>query len=125
MRAAGLAVPARDPRQAMGDIGDFDVQRRGIQEIEPPPRQHPLPDAGRCFGRGQFSSRHLALRRGMRCFPAQVSWRKQVTRWSLTMPVACMKALTMVGPTNLNPRDASSFEILIDSGVDAGILAVG
>ena len=30
----------------------------------------------------------------------------------------------MVGPTNLKPRAASSFDILIDSGVDAGTLAV-
>ena len=30
----------------------------------------------------------------------------------------------MVGPTNLKPRAASSLEILIESGVDAGTLAV-
>ena len=30
----------------------------------------------------------------------------------------------MVGPTNLNPRAESSFEILIESGVEAGTLAV-
>ena len=32
------------------------------------------------------------LARVARCFPAQCSWQKQVTKWSLTMPVACMKA---------------------------------
>ena len=30
----------------------------------------------------------------------------------------------MVGPTNLKPREPSSFEILADSGVEAGTLAV-
>ena len=30
----------------------------------------------------------------------------------------------MVGPTNLNPREPSSFEILIETGVEAGTLAV-
>ena len=30
----------------------------------------------------------------------------------------------MVGPTNLNPRAPSSLEILIESGVEAGTLAV-
>jgi len=38
MRAAGLPVPARDPRQPMGDVGDFDVERRGVEQIEPAPR---------------------------------------------------------------------------------------
>ena len=91
MRAAGLPVPARDARQAMGDVGDLDIERRGVEQIEPPPRQHPLPGAGgdAC---GRFSRRHLALRRGLRSLPLQFSWQKQVTRWSLTMPVACMKA---------------------------------
>ncbi len=31
-----LAVPARDPGEAMGDVFDFDVDRGGIKEIEPP-----------------------------------------------------------------------------------------
>ena len=30
----------------------------------------------------------------------------------------------MVGPTNLKPRAPSSFEILIETGVEAGTLAV-
>jgi hypothetical protein len=37
MSAAGLPVPARDTRQAMGDIGDLDIERRGVHEVEPPP----------------------------------------------------------------------------------------
>ena len=89
MRAAGLAVPARDPRQPMGDVGDLDVERRGIEQIEPPP------DNIRCQARVAglrapcWSFRLEA--RAARLLP-QVSWQKQVTRWSLTMPVACMKA---------------------------------
>ena len=46
-----------------GNVGDFDIQRRGVQKIEPPSRQHPLPDAG--VGR-RFLRRHLAFRRGAR-----------------------------------------------------------
>jgi hypothetical protein len=30
----------------MGDIGDFDIERRGVEQIEPSPRQHPLPGTG-------------------------------------------------------------------------------
>ena len=42
-----LAVPARHARQPMGDVADLDVERRRIDEIEPPSRQHPLPGAAR------------------------------------------------------------------------------
>src|SRR5579872_3021604 len=87
---AGLAVPAGDPREPMRDVRDLDVERRGVEQIEPPPRQHPLPDPR--VGCGRLLCRHLTLRRGVRCVLPQVSWQKQVTRWSLTMPVACMKA---------------------------------
>ena len=59
MRAAGLPVPARDARQAMGDIGDLDIERRGVEQIEPPSRQHPLPGAGGDTGR--FACRFLAV----------------------------------------------------------------
>jgi hypothetical protein len=124
MRPAGLTVPARDPRQPMRDIRDLDIERRGVQQIKPPTRQHPLPDPGGVLFCERRFQRHFDLRRGAGCLPAQVSWQKHVTRWSLTMPVACMKAYTIVGPTNLNPRAASSFEILIESRVDAGTLAV-
>jgi hypothetical protein len=51
MRAAGLAVPACDTREAMGDIGDLDIERRGVEQIEPPSRQHALPGPGRDIGR--------------------------------------------------------------------------
>ena len=29
-----LAVPAGDPRQPMGDILDFDIERRRVEEVE-------------------------------------------------------------------------------------------
>ena len=40
-----LAIPAGHARQAMGDVGDLDVDRRGVDQVEPPPRQHALPGA--------------------------------------------------------------------------------
>jgi hypothetical protein len=33
----------------MGNIGDFDIERRGVQQIEPASGQHPLPDPGARF----------------------------------------------------------------------------
>jgi hypothetical protein len=47
--AGGLAVPARHPGQAVGDVLDLDVHRRGIQQVEPAARQHALPRPGRSF----------------------------------------------------------------------------
>src|SRR5665811_2600738 len=41
------------------------------------------------------------------------------SRWSLTMPVACISAYAVVGPTNLNPRRLSSLAIAVDSAVTA------
>ena len=81
LRPPGLAVPARDAREPMGDVADLDVERRRVDDVEPPPRQHPLPGAaaGAHAGKSRASAR-------------QGSCRKQSTRWSLTMPVACMKA---------------------------------
>ncbi len=46
VRALGLAVPARHPGQAMGDVLDLDIQRAGLQQIEPAAAQHALPGAG-------------------------------------------------------------------------------
>ena len=43
--APRLAVPARDEGQSVGDILDFDIHRRRVQQVEPPARQHPLPRA--------------------------------------------------------------------------------
>jgi hypothetical protein len=45
--ALGLAVPARHPCKPMRDIFDLDVERRGVEEIEPSPGQHALPGARR------------------------------------------------------------------------------
>ena len=50
MIAQGLPVPAGDARQAMGDVLDLDVERRRVEEIEPPPAQHALPSAGAGLG---------------------------------------------------------------------------
>ena len=49
-RPLRLAVPARDPREAVSDIGDFDVERRGVDQVEPAARQHALPGAGLRLG---------------------------------------------------------------------------
>ena len=89
MRAAGLPVPARHPRQPVGDVFDLDVERGWIEQIEPSSRQHPLPRTG---VRLRAPAGHFTLRRGLRGAAPQVSWQKQLTRWSLTIPVACMKA---------------------------------
>ncbi len=45
MVALGLAVPARHAGEPMGDVLDLDVERRGIEQVEPAPRQHALPGA--------------------------------------------------------------------------------
>ena len=45
VRALGLAVPARHPRQTVGDVFQLDVERRRIEQVEPAPRQHALPGA--------------------------------------------------------------------------------
>jgi CRISPR/Cas system CSM-associated protein Csm4 (group 5 of RAMP superfamily) len=31
----GLAVPARDAGKAVGDVGKFHIERRGVENIEP------------------------------------------------------------------------------------------
>ncbi len=46
MRAVSLSVPARHTREPVGDICHFDIERRGIEQIEPPAREHALPGAG-------------------------------------------------------------------------------
>src|SRR5690606_27979258 len=48
----------------------------------------------------------------------------QPSAWSLTSPIACMKAYTVVGPTKRQPSFLSSFEIAIDSAdVETGSVA--
>ena len=50
--AQGLAVPARHPRESMGDVGNLDVERGGVDQVEPPPRKHALPRARGLSGHG-------------------------------------------------------------------------
>ena len=88
MRAAGLAVPARDAGEAMRDVLDLDVERRGIEQIEPAARQHALPGAGR-GGRLGHPQAAAAVSRASAAHSCQ---RKQPVRWSLTSPQASMKA---------------------------------
>ena len=45
MCAAGLAIPARDAGEPVGDVLDLDIERGGVEQIEPPARQHALPGA--------------------------------------------------------------------------------
>jgi hypothetical protein len=40
-----LAVPARHARKPVGDVLDLDIERGGIEQIKPAPRQHALPGA--------------------------------------------------------------------------------
>ena len=48
--AFSLSVPARNEGQTVGDILDLDIHRCWIQQIQPPPRQHPLPRTFRHIG---------------------------------------------------------------------------
>ena len=41
----GLAVPSRHKGQPMGDVFQFNIHRRWIQQIQSTPRKHPLPSA--------------------------------------------------------------------------------
>src|SRR6478736_340080 len=92
VRAFGLSVPAGDTGEPVGDVLDFDVERRGVEQVEPAARQHPLPGA-----RNRAAGRHAGS--GARChayfllpWPWHASWKWHFTRWSLAMPTACMKA---------------------------------
>ena len=58
LRPMGLAVPARDAGEAVGDVGDFDVERGGVDQVEPAAGKHPLPRATRPIGahHGRFAA---------------------------------------------------------------------
>jgi len=71
-----------------GDVLDFDVERRGIEQVEPAPRQHALPRAERLGAHDRFRLRGHQRPASL----ANVACLWQVTTWSLTIPVACMKA---------------------------------
>ena len=45
-----LPVPARHPGQAVGDVLDLDVERGGVQQVEPAAGKHALPGARRTLG---------------------------------------------------------------------------
>src|SRR5919107_1687395 len=49
--------------------------------------------------------------------------RKQSATWSSTIPVACISAYAVVGPTKTNPRRLSSLAIATESGLVAGTSA--
>jgi hypothetical protein len=65
--ALRLAVPARHPGKPVGDVLDLDVERRGVEEIEPAARQHALPGArgvaGLWHGSGRRSEAKTAAGR--------------------------------------------------------------
>ena len=90
VRAPGLAVPARHAREPVRDVGDLDVERGRIEQIEPAPGQHALPSA-ECLG-GHCRSRLCRHRAQRPASAASGACRWQLTTWSLTIPVACMKA---------------------------------
>src|SRR4051794_30161679 len=56
MRAPGLPVPPRDAGETMRDVGDLDVERRGIEQIEPASGQHALPGARGGAARSRLAS---------------------------------------------------------------------
>ena len=45
-----LTVPPADPGQTMGNVTNFDIHWRGIDNVQPSPAQHPLPGAARATG---------------------------------------------------------------------------
>ena len=47
VRALGLPIPTGNAREPMRDVGDLDVERRGVEQVEPAPREHALPGAKR------------------------------------------------------------------------------
>src|SRR5271165_3963821 len=73
MRAFGLAVPARDAGEPVGDVLDLDVERGGVEQIEPSPRQHALPGAQRTRAGGRS-----------RLLGHQASLARAACRWQLT-----------------------------------------
>src|SRR5690606_6637320 len=93
---------------------------------EPPELGHRLPRVGRLDRQVHahqpgLSPRHPAI--SSRSPPPAGGGTWQAARWSSTMPVACIRAYAVVGPTNRKPRRLSSFAIATDSGVVAGTSA--
>src|SRR5919197_3001096 len=53
VRAFGLPIPAGNPRETVRNVGDLDVERGRVEQVEPAPRQHALPGA-RLFSRARW-----------------------------------------------------------------------
>src|SRR5262245_278110 len=122
VRALGLPVPAGDAREPVRDVGDLDVERGRVEQIEPAPGQHALPSA-ECLGR--YWPLRLCRHRAQRpASAANGAWRWQLTTWPLTLPVACMQAYAMLGPTHLEPLRESSLHIGPRDGLSAGTCEV-
>ena len=77
VRALGLPVPAGDARKSMGDVRDLDVERRGVEQVEPAAGQHALPGAKR---RGGYDRSRAGRHRVQR--PASAA--NGACRWQLT-----------------------------------------
>src|SRR6185295_6198920 len=68
MLALGLAVPSRHARQSVCDVLNFDIQRRGIQQVQPATAEHALPGARLIRGHvGPLSKRYHLSR--FACIP--------------------------------------------------------
>lgn len=72
----------------------------------------PAPDLGRAGGRGRTSWARRRSTAGRTQHPS---------RWSLVMPMACMKAYTVVGPTKDQPRRRRSPDRAIEVGLVEGM----
>jgi hypothetical protein len=72
MGAARLAVPAGDAGEAMGDVLDLDVERRGVEQVEPAARQHALPGARRRIQLARVASPEATARTSALSFWARM-----------------------------------------------------
>src|SRR5690606_17075044 len=119
-----LAPQVRPHREFVAERGHERGQLARPQfPDEPPELGHRLPRVGRLDRQVHahqpgLSPRHPAI--SSRSPPPAGGGTWQAARWSSTMPVACIRAYAVVGPTNRKPRRLSSFAIATDSGVVAG-----
>jgi len=59
MGAFGLPIPTRDAGQAMGNVGNLNIERAWLQQIQPSSAQHPLPGPWwRALGASFLEIRH-------------------------------------------------------------------
>ncbi len=71
-----LPVPARDAREPVRDVRDLDIERGGVEQVEPAPGKHALPGAEQLR-----ACRRFRLRRHQR--PASLA--SGACRWQVTM----------------------------------------